>query len=287
MEAKILDPTPCQLGEGPIWHPQRGQLFWCDILGRKLFTHAAGTTNSWSFDTLVSALGWIDEERLLLASETELALFHLDTGESETLVPLEADRPANRSNDGRADPFGGFWIGTMGKAFEKGAGAIYRYYRGELRTLYPGITVPNAICFSPDGQFAYFTDSAVGIIMRQRLDPADGWPRGDPEEFLDLRGQGWVPDGAVVDAAGNIWNAQWGGWRVACYSSSGEFQRAVEFDAANTSCPAFGGEGLNTLFCTSALFGVSDDDLDKSPNHGKTFAAEAAGTGLPENRVVP
>ena len=57
---------------------------------------------------------------------------------------LEADRPGTRSNDGRADPHGGFWIGTMSKTAAEGEGAIYRYYRGEVRRLHPGITIPNS-----------------------------------------------------------------------------------------------------------------------------------------------
>ena len=70
----------------------------------------------------------------MIAHETSLLLFNLNSRESEKIVDLEADDPITRSNDGRADPWGGFWIGTMGKKLEKDAGAIYRYYRGELRT---------------------------------------------------------------------------------------------------------------------------------------------------------
>jgi sugar lactone lactonase YvrE len=76
--------------------------------------------------------GWVDRETLMVASETDLFRFDIDTGAREHLLPLEADNAATRSNDGRADPFGGFWIGTMGKNGEAGAGALYRYYRGRL-----------------------------------------------------------------------------------------------------------------------------------------------------------
>jgi len=282
----IFDPTPCELGEGPLWHPEARQLFWFDILGKKLLSRVAGQTREWHFDEHVSAAGWVDVDRLVIASETRLFLFDPSNGMRETLVLLEADSPENRSNDGRADPWGGFWIGTMSKAKEKGAGAIWRYYRGELRRLYPGLTIPNSICFAPDGAHAHFTDTPTGVVMRQRLDPANGWPLGDPEPWLDLRPEGLNPDGAVMDAQGNFWNAQWGARRVACYDAAGHFQQAVAFPADHTSCPAFGGDGLATLFCTSAREELTQAQIAAVPEQGMTFAVADAGTGQAEHRVI-
>jgi len=100
----IYDDTICQLGEGAFWHPIREQFFWFDILGKRLHTKG----KHWQFDDYVSAAGWIDRDHILIASSKAL---------------LEADIPANRSNDGRADPQGGFWIGTMGLNAEPAAGA--------------------------------------------------------------------------------------------------------------------------------------------------------------------
>ncbi len=285
MTATIFDPTPCELGEGPFWHPERHQLFWCDILGKKLLTRTHNDTQSWDFPGHVSALGWTDRDHLVIASETGLHHFDLTTGTREPIAPLEADNPATRSNDGRADPQGGFWIGTMGKRAEPGAGAIYRYYRGEVRTLFPNISIPNSIAFAPDGTTAYFTDTNTNIIRRQRLD-AHGWPKGEPDQFITTYDLPGSPDGSVVDADGNLWNAQWGGWRVACYSPAGDYLREVKFNAAHTSCPAFGGPDLTTLFCTSALENLSDADRAKSRDHGKTFAAPNIGRGQPEHRVI-
>lgn len=285
MTSKIFDPTLCELGEGPFWHPERQQFFWCDILGRKLLTRIGGETNSWDFPGYVSAMGWADHDQLLLASETALHIFDLTNGRTEDIAPLEADNPYTRSNDGRADPQGGFWIGTMGKKAEHGAGAIYRYYRGEVRTLYPNISIPNSIAFAPDGTTAYFTDTVTQIIQCQRLDK-DGWPNGDPEPFVDCTDLPGSPDGSVVDADGNLWNAQWGGWRVACYSPDGDHLREVGFNAAHTSCPAFGGSDLTTLYCTTALQNISPADRERSHDHGKTFIAVNVAKGQPEHRVI-
>jgi len=281
----VFDTTACQLGEGAFWHPMRQQFFWVDLVGKKLHTHAPDGLKTWTFPTMISAIGWVDENQIVITTETAFHLFNLETGTGQDIAPLESDNPVTRANDGRVDPFGGFWIGTMGKQAEDKAGAIYRYYRGEVRQLFPGISIPNSICFSPDAHFAYFTDSREGLIMRQALDQTHGWPKGAPEVFVDLSGQGWVPDGSVVDAEGNLWNAQWGNWRVAGYSPVGAFVRAIGFDAAHTTCPAFGGPDLTTLFCTSALQGITEADR-ATAHHGMTFQAEGVAAGQAEYRLI-
>lgn len=282
MKGHIFDDTACYLGEGPLWHPERGQLYWFDIENKRLHTREAGETRTWQFDGHVSAAGWVDRDRLLMASETDLSLFDLSTGTGERIAPLEADNPITRSNDGRADPYGGFWIGTMGKKAEAGAGAIYRYYRGELRKIFPDISITNTMCFAPGGEVAYFSDTVTNKVMRVALDK-EGWPKGDPEVFL---ADGNHPDGAVVDAAGNIWIAQWGAWRVQCYGPDGAMKERVEFNAAHTSCPAFGGPDLTTLFCTTAQAGMSPEVRTQSADHGKTFTCENVAKGQAEHQVI-
>lgn len=277
----VYDDTICLLGEGPLWHPQRQELFWFDILGRTL--HRKG--QHWRFEHVVTAAGWVDEDRLLIASDRALFVFNLSTGASEEICPLEADKPGNRSNDGRADPQGGFWIGTMSLSDEKNAGAIWRWYRGELREIFPGITIPNAICFAPDGRAAYFTDTPEQLIRRVALDD-DGWPAGESEVHVDLRGTPHHPDGAVVDSEGTLWNAQWGSFRVAAYDLTGKEVAEIPFPAGQTSCPAFGGEGLKTLFCTSAAAGQSQSHLHANPETGRTFATNVDVAGQKEHQVI-
>lgn len=280
MKARVFSETVCILGEGPLWHPERAQLFWFDILGKRLLTRTSEGEQIWQFDECVSAAGRVDRETLIMASATALWRFEIETGVREKLTDLEADNPVTRSNDGRADPFGGFWIGTMGYNAEPGAGAIYRYFRGELRRLYQGITVSNAISFSPDGHFACYTDSRDRRVMKQALD-GDGWPAGEPEVFLDLRQEKFNADGAVMDAEGRLWNAQWGAGRVACYTPDGRLTDTFAVPTAQSSCPAFGGPDLTTLFVTTAAEGLTDD-----PMAGKTFCIETNIKGQAEHRVV-
>jgi sugar lactone lactonase YvrE len=276
----IYDSHPCELGEGPLWHPIREQLFWFDILNRTLHSR----NQSWTFPEIVSAAGWIDRDQLLIASESGLHRFSLATGEGAPLVA--AGTGETRSNDGRADRQGGFWFGTMGKRAEAGAGAIWRWYRGELRQLFPGITIPNAICFSPDGRAAHFADTVQGKVMKVALD-AEGWPAAAPQVWLDLTSEGLNPDGAVIDAEGLFWNAQWGAGRVAAYAPDGQFVRTVETPGApQSSCPAFGGADMKTLFITTALEHMDQDARARHPASGQVFAFDGVAKGLPEPQVT-
>ena len=281
MRHTLFDPRICTLGEGAFWHPERQQAFWFDILDRRLLSRHHGRELEWRFPERVSAAGWIDRDSLLIASETALLRFDLRSGHARKLVALEPDRPGNRSNDGRADPQGGFWIGTMGKGAEPGAGAIYRYHAGGLRQLFANITIPNAICFSPDRSCAYYADTDRALLFRVALD-ADGWPAAEPELFVDFAKLGFWPDGAVTLADGALRIALWGEGAVIAVSATGEVGARRRFPAPHTTCPAYGGADYTTLFCTSATQGLSPEALAEAPLSGATFATEDTVQGKPE-----
>lgn len=281
----MFDSRLCLLGEGPLWHPECGQLFWFDILGKKLLSQKQGGALEWRFDDHVSAAGWIDQDRLLIASVRSLFVFNPATGEQRDICTLEADRTGTRSNDGRTDTYGGFWISTMGKSGEKGQARIYRFYRGEVRQLYESLTIPNAICFSHDGRLAYFADTAQHKLFRVNLD-RQGWPCGEPEIFLDFNEDKRNPDGAVIDQSGNIWIAFWGASSVDAYGFDGALSARMKFPTSQVSCPAFGGETYSTLFVTSARVDLSASALAAEPDAGAVFASETAFQGLPEYKVI-
>jgi sugar lactone lactonase YvrE len=277
---QVLDARICELGEGPLWHPLQKRWYWFDILNSRLLGQDDAGEYIWQFDEMVSAAGWIDKTHLVVASETQLFKFNTATGEQTHLHALEADNKVTRSNDGRADPWGGFWIGTMGKKAEPGAGAIYRYYAGQLRQLYRDITISNAICFAHDQSYAYFTDTPTKQIMRQPLDN-EGWPTGTATVWVDLTTTEYNPDGAVVDADNHLWNAQWGASRVARYNPQGEFVEALSIGASQTSCPAFGGAEFTQMLVTTAAEGLGAED----PLAGQTFITSCSATGRAEYQV--
>ena len=251
----------------------------------RLLSRKGDQTRHWQFNENISAAGWTSDTTLLIASETRLFDFNLDTGAETFVAHLEPHDPGSRSNDGRADPQGGFWIGTMAKRGHKRPGTIYRYYRGELRMLFSNITVPNAMCFTPDGDHAYFSGTHDGKIYRTALDP-QGWPTGEPTLIIDRSSENRLIDGMVCAADGTLWNAQYKAGKVVVYSPDGALLAEHPIPGRHTTCPAFGGADLTTLFCTTARQDVSDDEIATNPAHGQTFALQTDTKGQAEHRVI-
>ena len=236
----ILCSERCHLGEGPSYDAATDTAWWFDIVERRLFEARldTGRTTIHSLDVMGSALGRIDAHRQLLVADDGLYIREPADGRMTLYRPLEADNAATRSNDARVHPSGTFWIGTMGRNAERGLGAIYALHRGELSRLYDNITIPNAICFSPDGTIGYFADTAKNVLFRVDLDAATGLPRGAPAALITRRGGGGI-DGAVVDADGLIWNARWGGGCIDVYSPQGEHLRSAARSGAAVELSCF------------------------------------------------
>ncbi len=281
-----LSAERCHLGEGPTYDAATNTAWWFDILDGRLFeAHLGnGQVSSHRLGRMASALARIDAERQLIAAEDGLYIRRIRDGRMTLYCTLEADNPSNRSNDARVHPSGTFWIGTMGRKAEAGAGAIYALHRGELSRLFAGVSIPNAICFSPDGALGYFADTATNVLYRVVLDPATGLPSGVPEKLLQHRGAGGL-DGAVVDADGQIWNARWGGGCIDVYNPQGEHLRCLRVPARQASCPAFVGPDLSHLLVTSAWQDMDEAARAEDPEHGRTFLMEVAARGRPEPDV--
>jgi len=282
-EAGLAVECRCELGEGPQWHAAEGRLYWCDILQKRLhwLDVASEETGRVDIGHMVSLPAALADGGLLLVGEDRLSRFDPHSGRSETLCGFEADNPLTRSNDARVDRHGSLWLSTMGKAAEPGAGSLYRLHRGKLTRLRTGLTIPNALCFSPGGEFAWFTDTPTGVVMRWALD-RDGWPVGEPAPWADFSAVPGNPDGAVVDAEGHLWLALWGAGRVVRLDHDGRIVAEVALPASQPSCPAFAGPDLGRLYVTTAREGLSAEALAAEPLAGALFVAEVGVKGLAE-----
>lgn len=282
----VLCHERCHLGEGPTYDVTTDTAWWFDIVDRKLFEAKLGTGKVaiHSLGVMGSALGRIDAQRQLLVADDGLYIRDTADGRMTLYRQLEADNAATRSNDARVHPSGTFWIGTMGRKAERGMGAIYALHRGELSLLYGQITIPNAICFSPDGAIGYFADTGKNILFRVALDPATGLPRGEPAALVTRRSGGGI-DGAAVDADGLIWNARWGGGCIDVYNPHGQHLRSLRVPARQSSCPAFVGQDFSRLLVTSAWQGMTEEARRADPDHGRTFVLDAAAHGRAEPDV--
>lgn len=288
MSVSIFSDTVCELGEGPTYDPATGTLYWFDIKRGRLLEKqfSGGATRVHELGRMASALAVIDPERQLLATEDGLFVREKTSGRLTLHAALEAGNKATRSNDSRVHPCGAFWVGTMGKNAETGAGAIYWFHRGELRKLFGEVSIPNSIAFSPDGGVAYYTDSAKGEIMRIACDPKTGLPQGEPKIFADRGGGTGDHDGSVVDLDGTLWNARWGESRVTAYSPAGHLVRSLDVPAKQASCPAFCGPDASRLAVTSAWASMDEAARKDDPDAGKTFLLDIEVRGRFEPRVL-
>ena len=269
---QIFDKFKCHLGEGPIWHSEIESLIWFDILEKKMFSKNFfnDELKVYNFNEFVSSAGIIDKENLLINSEKGLKKFNLNKNTLEDFIFLEAENELTRSNDGRVDTYGGYWISTMGKRHERNLGSIYRYYNGEIKKLFSGLSIPNSICFSPCGKLAYFADTIENKILRVNLD-SSGWPKGKEEIFLNFSDRKLKPDGSIVDSEGCIWNAQWGSSNVSKYDKNGHLLETINLQVPLVTCPVIGGKNKCTLFVTTAREGMNKNQLKIFPDSGCVF----------------
>lgn len=268
------------LGESPLWDDNGQLLYWADIKRRQVhaFDPGSGDDRAWQLDQDVGSLAVRAGGGLVLALSAGFYILDLDSGETAPLAPVEADIPGNRFNDGKPDRQGRFWAGSMDDREVEPSGALYRLDPDHsCHRLLTDITVPNALCWSPDGKTLYHGDSPTQTVWAWDFDPQAG-AIANRREFIRL--DHGYPDGATVDAEGGLWLAVWGGWRLERYLPDGRLDRRIELPVQCPTCPAFGGAGLQTLYLTSASNKI--DDPHRQPQAGGLFALEPGVAGIAE-----
>lgn len=276
-----------QLGEGPLWCPERGeagQLLFVDILGRTLYVHdcAGGTTRCWALD---EACCWLapraDGDGFIAGLASRLVHLRLDENGPRIVdgwtTPKE---PAgNRFNDATVDAQGRLWFGSMSESGEPGRGALYRLDGANLRRVDPGYGVANGPAVSPDGSTLYHSDTAAGVVYAFDLS-ADGELSGK-REHLRYHGTQGYPDGMTCDAEGGLWVAHWGGGRVSRFLPDGTLDETLILPASRVTSCTFGGPELDQLYITTAA-----DGRDQEALAGSLFRVAPGVRGLPSPAYI-
>lgn len=282
-EVDCVAPTACLLGEGPVWSPSEGFLWWVDIKRAKLHRYNPRTGNTRRYDLPIhaSALA-LSEGCLLMIGDRDVGLFDPMTEDFQHLASLENEPLGNRTNDAGIAPDGSLWFGTMDDAEELISGSYYRLEKpAKVEPMkLDQVAVTNTFCFSPDGTVFYTSDSAEQEILAFDHDIASGILT-DRRVFATTAHAGCYPDGSAIDAEGYLWNAQWAGSRIVRYAPDGSIDRVVDLPVSRPSSCAFGGPELKTLFITTARVGLSDAALDRQPLAGCLFALDVAVAGAP------
>lgn len=279
------------LGESPVWHPRQQVLYYCDIPGKRLnrFDSSNGELNGWDFDTEPASIAPRVDGTLLLAMRDGIFTFDPATGQRKKLVSAPYDQSKERFNDGKADPQGRFWVGTVYEPRDPPLAALYCHSGGVLERRVGDITVSNGLAWSPNGRTMYWSDTKAHEIYAFDFDPASGelsrrrvfakFPVKDANQ--DLSTYGGRPDGAAVDAEGCYWVAMFEGRRLLRLSPAGELLREVWLPAQCATMPCFGGADLKTLYITTAYDKRPADELAWQPHAGCVFSLKVDVPGLP------
>jgi sugar lactone lactonase YvrE len=287
-------PVPAsRLGESPMWHPDEAVLYWCDIPGRALnrFDPVSAAHKQWSFDCEPACCAPLPGGDLLLGMRDGLWRFNPSTGQRKALVDAPYDVKTERFNDGKADPQGRLWVGTIFEPRTSAAAALYCWANGQLARIQGDITVSNGLAFSPDGHTLYWSDTAAHVIWAFALNTADGSlsRRRVFAQFpakvagQDLLSYGGRPDGAAVDVQGNYWVAMFEGQRLLQLAADGALLQDITLPVRCPTMPCFGGPDLKTLFITSARENRPLQELAAQPLAGCVLTLRVDVPGLPVN----
>lgn len=257
-------------GEVPCWDARRETLWWVDVQGQRLlgFSPESGKQHEHNMPSMPGVLVLRKDGGLLVGLEDGLYPFDPASGLGSRLVAVEADDERTRLNEGRADPAGRLWFGTMDKTGSgQPIGSLYCLSADlTLRVARPRIGVPNAIDFSPDGRIFYFADTPTRTIEAHDYDMSKG-TFGAPRAFVTYP-EGEKPDGVCIDAQGAMWIAVIGGGRLERRLPDGTLDTVVELPVSRPTMPALGGAEGRTLFITSQRRFLGAEQLRKEPLAG-------------------
>jgi sugar lactone lactonase YvrE len=274
------------LGEGPCWDAQAQRLLRVDIGGGLVHSWwpASGRSEVITVGGRVSLAVPARDGDLLLAVEDRILLTR---GAAATqMCAIEADVPGTQLNDGKCDTSGRLWVGTYSKSGLPEAGLYCVDESGEVRRVLSRLIASNGLAWTPDGAFLYVTDTGRRSITRFRIDPAVPALYG-AERFCEFPPGDGVPDGIATDVDGGVWVAVFGGGAIRRYSPAGTVDAECRLPITYPTSVAFGGDGRDVIFVTTARHRLSRDALGREPLAGSVFAVDARRKGTETHRFGP
>lgn len=276
---RIVGDYRAALGEGPLWDHRSSRLIWCDILGGRLLVSEGGDNDAREvlFPEGVTAIGLAQGNQYIATTHRRFVL--LDAGFSIlwSSEELEPELPDNRFNDGKVDPLGRFWAGTMEKECQGRDGSFYLFDQTGVHKLDAGYGCTNGPAFSPDGQWVLFTDSNAKTIYRCRLEADQKLDRSDA--FIRFGERDGVPDGMTFDTRGRLYVGHFGGGKITRFLPDGVCDEVFHLPATNITSVTFGGDDGATLFASSAHCTFDELERRHRLNEGALIAMQLDARG--------
>jgi sugar lactone lactonase YvrE len=269
----VID-SKSDLGEGAIWNYKTGELMWINITGKILnfYNPSIGSNKEMFTGQMIGTVVPAESGLVMVALENGFYQLDPQTGTKKFIADPEDEITTNRFNDGKCDPAGRFWAGTLSLEGKPGAAALYRLDPDStVHRMVENVGISNGIVWSHNFRKMYYIDTHTQKVTGYDFDNETG-EINNPVVAIDVPAEMGSPDGMTIDEDGNLWIALWGGSAVACWDpESGELLRKIEVPAKNVTSCAFGDEDLATLYITTARIDTSDEELEKFPLAGGVF----------------
>lgn len=289
-EVELLKDSKATVGEGPSWDAANRRLLWVDIMGKAVhvFDPASGLDRALPLNCEPGTIVPRASGGAVLATSDGFAFIDLDSGALEPIVNLSAEQAGHRFNDGKCDPQGRFWAGTMfqdaSRPLEEWAplGVLYRLDTNlQSVPVLKQTTIPNGLTWSPDGKTFYFIDSPKFEVQAFDYDPASG-ALENPRRVVKIPAGIGFPDGMTADLDGNLWIAHFGTSYLSHWDPRrGELLGRIVLPVSYVTSCVFGGAAMDELFITTARVMLDAAALAKQPLAGGLFRAKPGVRGVP------
>lgn len=280
MKWELAVSHPCQLGEGPIWDEKSKTILWVDIINGEVHQFCTERLEHkiTKIGHQISALALKSSGGIVAALENGFAQVDLKKNKITYIKQVEEYLPHNRFNDGKCDPAGRFWAGTMDAIEGKeGAGNLYAIENQAVSIKIKNVTCSNGMAWSPDCKTFYFIDTPTLQVSAYDYDITSGIIRNKRIIFSIPKQDGY-PDGMTIDTEGMLWVAHWGGWKVSRWNPfTGEHLLNIPLPVSQVTSCTFGGKHLDDLYITSAATGLDQKALKEQPLAGSLFVIRKSG----------
>jgi sugar lactone lactonase YvrE len=274
LKLETVCPVVCRLGEGPVWDDREHVIRWVDIVNGHIHRWDPDSRSHQRLDLGVMAgvIAMRTNGHLIAGLRSGIAFVDASTGEIQRLHAPESHLPGNRFNDGKCDPAGRFWAGTMPLSADRPTGSLYMIDAdGSIRRMISGVTISNGLTWDSDKGRMYHIDTPTYEVAAFDYDKATGFI-SNRRTAIDVPRSEGAPDGMTIDAEGMLWIAHWGGRRLTRWDPvKGKRLDEISIPVSNVTSCTFGGADMRDLYITTAREGLTPKELASQPQAGMLF----------------
>jgi sugar lactone lactonase YvrE len=280
MQAEVVLPHRCVLGEGSLWDVKRKVILWIDIIRGEIHEYSPQLKGhrTIAVNQMIGTVAVCTDGNFVVALKNGFGFVNRETGEVTMIANPESGIPGNRFNDGKGDPAGRFWAGTMSHTDEPEKGSLYMFGTDHsVVKKIDKVSISNGMAWSADYKTFYYIDTPTHTVAAYNYDISTGEITGK-RIIINVAKEDGSPDGMTIDAKGMLWICHWDGWQITRWNpNTGEKLLSIPMPVARVTCCTFGGDNLEDLYITTASRGLTDEQLANQPLAGSLFVIKNIG----------